>query len=157
MGNIRSQHHIRSPHPLTLPPFFPKWCWGKHVQKQREHVQKRKHWQTLPEWFGPQQIIYPALVNTTSSLNLLCLELSFSTWQVTFKVAFFERALRGHYYPVLKLLSGLELVCEQRASHIVLYLPYSHTWKPSSIWAGLFRAPYWGVSLPMVFPRTLKQ
>lgn len=127
------------------------------MQKQWGHVQKREHWETLPEWLGPQQIIYPALVNTTSALNLLSLELSFSTWQVTFKFAFFERALRGHYYSVPKLLSGLELVCEQRASHIVLYLPYSHTWKPGSIWAGLLRTPCWGVSLPVVFPRTPKQ
>lgn len=53
---------------------------------------------------------FPALLHTTGSLNLLFLEISFSTWQVIFNFASFERALRGHYHPVPKLLSGLELM-----------------------------------------------
>lgn len=144
------EHHIRSPHPLTLPPSFQKWWGGRHVLKQRECVPEREHCEALPAWLWPQQLIYSIFLNTTSSLNLLSFGLTFSTWQVTFKLVFFERAFRGHYQPVSKLLSGPELVWEQRASHIELYLLYSHTWKPSSIWTVPLRAPYWKVSLTKV-------
>ena len=78
-------NHIRSPHPPTLPPSFPKWCWGQYVQKQWERVRKRAPWGAPPEWSWTQQITSLALFNTTSSLNSLFLELGFSTgeWHLT--------------------------------------------------------------------------
>ena len=102
---------------------------------------------------------FPALLHTTGSLNLLFLEISFSTWQVIFNFASFERALRGHYHPVPKLLSGLELMWEQRARPATQHFtsPDAHTWKPSSIWAGLLRVLYLKSHCQRYpLPRTLK-
>lgn len=93
---------------------------------------------------------FPALLHTTGSLNLLFLEISFSTWQVIFNFASFERALRGHYHPVPKLLSGLELMWEQRArTHSTLPPRHPHVETQLNLgWS--FESALLEISLPEV-------
>lgn len=143
------RNHIRSPHPPTLPPSFPKWCWGQYVQKQWEHVRKRASWGALPEWSWTQQITSLALLNTTSSLNSLFLELGFSTWWVTFNFTF----LKGH----IETIATESPSCFQDLTHVrtkgkprstlPTLLPHMETQlNLGSLW----RAPYLKVSLSKV-------